>query len=87
MHDDDIGFSMVCFQIFSLDSAIVPYLYRCWVLSCDDQFGLIVMNVVYQIITYQINQLHLVVHYCENHFLGGQCRVKAELMLSTSIVA
>ena len=86
MHDDDIGLFMVCFQIFSLAIAIVPYLYRCWVLSCDDQFGLIVMNVVYQIITYQINQLHLV-HYGENHFLGGQCRVKAELMLSTNIVA
>ena len=31
--------------------------------------------------TYKINKLYLVVHYVESHVLGGQCRVKAELVL------
>ena len=37
--------------------------------------------------TYTINKLYLVVHYVGSHVLGGQCCVKAELMLSTSIIA
>ena len=45
------------------------------------QFSLIVCNAVYQ-----ISQLYLVVHYVESHALGGQCRVKAELMLSTNVI-
>ena len=31
MYDDEIDFFVVCFQIFSLETEIVPYLYRCWV--------------------------------------------------------
>ena len=50
------------------------YLYRCWVW-------------VNQIMTYKINKLYLVVQYVDSHVLGGQCRVKAELMLSTSTIA
>ena len=74
VYDDDISFFVVCFQIFSLETETVPYLYRCWVW-------------VNQIMTYKINKLYLVVHYVECHVLGGQCCVKAELMLSTSIIA
>ena len=29
MYADDLGFFVVCFQIFSLKSGILPYLYRC----------------------------------------------------------
>ena len=76
IYGDDIGFFVVCFQIFSPETDIVPYLYRCWVWVW-----------VNQIMTYQIHQLYLVVHYAESHVLGGQCCVKTELMLSTSIIA
>ena len=76
VYDDDIGFFVVCFQIFSLETETVPYLYRCWIWVR-----------VNQIITYTINKLYLVVHYVESHVLCGQCCVKAELMLSTSIIA
>ena len=74
MYDDDIGFFVVCFQILPLETESVPLSYRCWVW-------------VNQIMTYQINQLILVVHYVESHLLGGQCCVKTELILSTSIIA
>ena len=74
VYDDDIGFYVVCFQIFSLETETVLYLYRCWVW-------------VNQIMTSKINKLYLVVHNVESHVLGGQCCVKAELMLSTSIIA
>ena len=74
MYDDDIGFFVVCFQILSLETEIVPLLYRWW-------------GWVNQIMTYQINQLCLVVHYVESHVLGGQCCVKTELILLTSIIA
>ena len=74
VYDDDISFFVVCFQIFSLETETAPYLYQCWVWVR-----------VNQIMT--INKLYLVVHYVESHVLGGQCRVKAELMLSTSIIA
>ena len=53
---------------------------------CGHQFSCIVLNVVNQIRAYQINQLYLVVHYVECLVLGGQCRVNAEMMLSTSII-
>ena len=76
VYDDDISFFVVCFQIFSLETETVPYLYRCWVRVR-----------VNQIMTYKINKLYLVVLYVESHVLGGQCCVKAELMLSTSIIA
>ena len=74
VYDDDISFFVVCCQMFSLETETVPYLYRCWVW-------------VNQIMTYQINKLYLVVQYVESHVLGGQCRVKAELVLSTSTIA
>ena len=54
MYDDDIGFFVVCFQIFSLETEIVAYLYRCF-FFCGDQFSLIVLNVVNQIMTDTIN--------------------------------
>ena len=75
---DDISFFVVCFQIFSLESETVPYLYRCWVLVIQIDRGLM---------TYNINKLYLVVHYVESHVLGGKCCVKADWMLSTSIIA
>ena len=64
-----------------------PILYQCGIFSCDHQFGSIVLIVIHQIMTYQFNQLYLVVHYAKSHVLGRQHRVKAELILSTSIVA
>ena len=63
-------------------SILVPV----FVLSCGHQFSLIVLNVVNHIMTCQISQLYLAVHYVESHVLGGQCSVKAELVLSTSII-
>ena len=48
-YDDDIGFFVVCFQLFSLETEIVPYLYRCWFFTCDHQFILIVLGVVNQL--------------------------------------
>ena len=86
-NNNNIGFFVVCFQIFSLESGIGPYFYQSGIFSCDHEFGLIVLIVINQIMTYQINQLYLVVHYVESHVLGRQRRVKAELILSTSIVA
>ena len=80
MWDDDIEFFVVCFQIFSLETGIVPYLYRGWVFSRHNKFRQIVLNVVNEITTYQINRLYLVAHYAESHLLDGQCRVKAESM-------
>ncbi len=74
MYDDDIGFFVVCFQIFSLETETVPYVYRCWVW-------------VNQIMTYKSTKMYLVVHYVESHVLSGKCYVKAELTLSTSIIA
>ena len=55
MYDDDIGLFVVCFQIFSLDTDIVPHLYRCWFFLCGHQFSLIFINVVNHIVTYKIN--------------------------------
>ena len=77
VYNDDISFFVVCFQIFSLESETVPYLYRCWVLVNQIDRGLM---------TYNINKLYLV-HYVESHVLGGKRCVKADLMLSTSIIA
>ena len=79
MYADNIGFVVVCFQIISPKNGIVPISYRYWFFSCGHQFSLIVLNVANQKMSYQINQLYLVV-------LGGQHRMKAELMLSTSII-
>ena len=51
MYDASIGFFVVCFQIFSLETELVPYLYRCF--FCNPQFSLIVLNVANQIMTYK----------------------------------
>ena len=55
--------------------------------SCGRQFSLIFLNFVNQIMTYQVNRLYLVVQYTLKATFQGQCRVKAELLHSTSIIA
>ena len=50
MYDDYISFFMVCFQIWSLESGIVVYLYWCRIFSGDHKFCLVVYNVVHQIL-------------------------------------
>ncbi len=78
VNEDDNSYFQICCQIISLETETVPYLYRCWVFVNQIDRGLI---------TYNNYKLYLVVHYVESHVLGGQCCVKAELMLSTSIIA
>ena len=84
MYDDYISFFIACLD---LESGIVVYLYWCRIFSGDHKFGLIVYNVVHQIVADRVDQLHLVVHYIEDHFLRGKCFVYVEVMFLTWIIA
>ena len=74
MYDDYIGFFVVGFQIWSLESGIVAYLYWCRIFCGDHNFCLGVYNVVNQILADRVDQLHLVLDYIED-FLRGECCV------------
>ena len=83
MYDDYISFFIACLD---LESGIVVYLYWCRIFSGDHKFGLIDYNVVHQIVADRVDQLHLVAHYIEDHFLRGRCFVYVQVMYLTWIM-